>query len=625
MIERLKQHLVRVYATADPRSLGLFRVALGLLLFVDVARRWPDLAAHYSNEGWLPNHFALFRPMSNHLFSVYLAFGTLPEVRVLVVAHLLVSVCLIVGYRTKLMQVASAVLITSINCRNILLENGGWVVLNLLAVWSAFLPLGRRYSVDAFVASWRRWREGSVAELSDRAPSRHVTTPVVSLAVTALIGQWFVIYLFNVVHKDGRPWRDGTAVYYFFQQDRMVTLFGAWVREWLPLWAIKGMTWSTLVIESVICLSLVLPVYSRTARKVAWVLIAALHLTIDSVVQLGPFSWAMVIMSFALVPTPEDWAVLHTRLMARRAARTLYVDPQSAWSLWFGRIVARFDSLGLVTFAPLDEATELPAGLDLPSARATLVVSGGPGSWWTGSAAFARLCDALPWPRPIATLVTAVGGGLVARAFSRPIAAAQYLQLPAPGAGEVRDEVGWERSWHAFKHLFAQLGVALLLIAATSQVLVENRAIPARFKPQHRPDWLEAIVVYPRLFQGWSMFAPAPPADDGRLVVDGRTRDGRHLDPLTGQEPSFEVQPKQGFRMNQIWGDFHRRIAEPRFSQYLPGVKDMLLRYHEITGRPQDQIVAFDLWHVVEQIPPPGQPKPPADRRKLLSHGTMTP
>ncbi len=72
--------LVETYGTVDPRSLGLFRIALGLLLFVDVARRFPDIAAHYSNDGWLTNHFMLFRPMSSHLFSLYLAFSSTAEV-----------------------------------------------------------------------------------------------------------------------------------------------------------------------------------------------------------------------------------------------------------------------------------------------------------------------------------------------------------------------------------------------------------------------------------------------------------------------------------------------------------------------------------------------------------------
>src|SRR5262249_45639866 len=139
------EFLKQTYATADPRSLGLLRIALGLLLAVDLLRRFPDLDAHYSNAGWLTNHFMLFRPMSTNLFSVYLAFSTPGEVKALAVVHLLVYILFILGWRTRVMHVLSAVLLVSINSRNIAIENGGWVVLTLLTVWSMFLPLGRRF------------------------------------------------------------------------------------------------------------------------------------------------------------------------------------------------------------------------------------------------------------------------------------------------------------------------------------------------------------------------------------------------------------------------------------------------------------------------------------------------
>ena len=85
------------YATADPRSLGLFRIALGMLLFVDVLRRWPDIEAHYANTGWLTNHYMLFRPMSDHLFSLYLACSTPGEVKALMLVQLAVCVFLAIG------------------------------------------------------------------------------------------------------------------------------------------------------------------------------------------------------------------------------------------------------------------------------------------------------------------------------------------------------------------------------------------------------------------------------------------------------------------------------------------------------------------------------------------------
>ncbi|HEV8551191.1 MAG TPA: hypothetical protein VGQ57_19220, partial [Polyangiaceae bacterium] len=168
---------------------------------------------------------------------------------------------------------------------------------------------------------------------------------------------------------------------------------------------------------------------------------------------------------------------------------------------------------------------------------------------------------------------------------------------------------------------FGREGAVLaVLVSCGSQVLLENRAVPKILKLEHRPEWMTSIVVYPRLFQGWSMFAPSPPTDDGRVVVDGITKDGRHLDPLTGAAPSFDVQPKYGYRMNQIWGDFHRRIGEARFEGYLDGVRDMLRNYHQITGRPQDELVSFEVWFVNERIPPPGGVRAPAERRQILSY-----
>jgi len=99
----LLEFLKRTYASADPRSLGLFRVALGAVIFIDVLRRYPEVESHYSNSGWLSNHFMLFRPMSEHLLSVYLAFSSPNEVRFLMQLHLAICVLFIVGWRTRLM------------------------------------------------------------------------------------------------------------------------------------------------------------------------------------------------------------------------------------------------------------------------------------------------------------------------------------------------------------------------------------------------------------------------------------------------------------------------------------------------------------------------------------------
>ncbi|HEV8550875.1 MAG TPA: HTTM domain-containing protein, partial [Polyangiaceae bacterium] len=396
------------YATADPRSLGLFRIALATLLFCDVLRRWPDVEAHYANTGWLTNHFALFRPMSDHLFSLYLACSTPGEVKALMLFHLAVCVALGLGWHTRLMHVLAALLLVSINSRNIMLENGGWVVLTLLTVWSMFLPLGRRFSVDAFRASLAARVETTPAALNDReSPARDVR-PVVSLAVAALIAQWVVIYYFNVVHKTGREWHDGTAVYYFFQQDRMVTLLGAWLRDRLPLGAFKLMTYSALLMESSIALLLAAPFRTPLFRMVAWALCCALHLSIDSVVQLGPFSWAMVVMFFALIPREawDDWA---PKLVARWPRRDLCFDPQSGFWVQFCRVVKRFDVLERVHFRAInavvaddeEPATEIRKSDRLARAVGETLVVRDPErrKVYRGRQALLRLGDAIPFGR----------------------------------------------------------------------------------------------------------------------------------------------------------------------------------------------------------------------------------
>ncbi len=75
--------------------------------------------------------------------------------------------------------------------------------------------------------------------------------------------------------------------------------------------------------------------------------------------------------------------------------------------------------------------------------------------------------------------------------------------------------------------------------------------------------------------------------------------------------------------MNQIWGDFHRRIAEDRFRGYWGGLKDFIANHHKITERPEDELVAFDAYFVSETIPPPGELKLPPIKRKLFSQGNV--
>ncbi|HEX3775474.1 MAG TPA: HTTM domain-containing protein [Polyangiaceae bacterium] len=603
------------YSSADPRSLGVFRIALGVLLFMDAARRYPDIESHYSNTGWLTNHFMLFRPMSDHLFSLYLTCSLPWQVKVLLGLQLLIDLLLIAGYHTRVMQVLAAVLIASLNSRNVMLENGGSVVLTLLAVWSMFLPLGRRFSVDALLRSLGAEREASLDDLN--APLARDKAPVLSLAVLALVWQWTAIYAFNALQKNGPAWHDGTAVYYALHQYGMLTRLGSWLGDSLSLGASRVLSFGALAMEWLIAALLLVPIKTRITRMLAWLLVCALHLSIASVLNLGTFSWAMIIMFFALVPR-EAWDMFHARLSARRPSRVLRVDGSNPFALAVCRIIKRFDVLGKVRFeqAEAEDANRFVA-LDPHSERRARGLKG-----------LRLLAEAFPFgPITVAwlglPLVSRLAKKWIRRAERKPEFYVGYFELSSPtptSDGTLSPAKAF------FARLWFGLGEALvlvLLVCCGSQLLLENEAVPASLKPTHRPVWMTAVIVYPRLFQGWSMFAPSPPFEDVAVVVDGRTKDGRHFDPLTGREPSFDVAARARHSRNCEWYYFERHLNEDRFKPYLGGVRDFLRSHHEISERPEEQLVAFDVWSVSQPISLPGEPKKPAQKSKVLSYGNV--
>ncbi|HYQ14776.1 MAG TPA: hypothetical protein VEQ58_03435, partial [Polyangiaceae bacterium] len=470
--------------------------------------------------------------------------------------------------------------------------------------------------------SLRARHETSAGALNERLDPPRAAFPFVSLAVTALLLQWVVIYGFNAVQKNGAPWRDGTAVYYFLQQDRLVTWFGAWLRSVLPLGGIKLLTFATLAIEAALPLLLLSPWRSARARVLALGLAVLLHLGIDSVLQLGAFSWAMVAAFVAFLP-PEAWEWSKDRLRARRTPCVVHFQPESGASLALCRLVKRLDGLGLVTFRALDEASPKKA------AKSLCVSINGEKSA-SGWDALLAIGDALWFGRAPLRLLAPLVRRRVSRRLVEMATAPSELdldfgaeQLPAQADERAPEPSQAQELWRRALRTTAESAVAFLLVVCGSQLLLDNPVVPAALKPVGRPRLFEAIVTYPRIFQGWSMFAPTPPLSDGRLVIDGRTKDGRRLDPLTGHEPAFEVHPAGTPRTNLLWGYFHTRIVEERFRVYWGGVRDFVMNHHKLTERPQDELASFDAYYVSETFPPPGEPRRPAERRQLFSSSSL--
>jgi hypothetical protein len=139
----------RSLASVDPRTLGLFRIALALLLIVDLVKRAFSVRHWYFDGGLLPFRHMLPEAQRVGLYSIFWYLQGDLAVCAAFAAILAVYLGLLVGYRTRLMQLLALGSVVSLHARVSWVCNGGDFVLCSLLWWTLFLPLGKRFSLDA--------------------------------------------------------------------------------------------------------------------------------------------------------------------------------------------------------------------------------------------------------------------------------------------------------------------------------------------------------------------------------------------------------------------------------------------------------------------------------------------
>lgn len=350
-----RERLAAAYLTLDARSLGLGRIVLASMLLLDLARRVPVMSLWYSNDGLLPNHTILWQPPYDHTLSFFFAASYTYEAAVGFGLCATAYVMLLLGWRTRLAQIGSLLAIICLHGRVLFLQSGGDVVLSELALWTAFLPVGRRFSLDARATA----RAGEAGQQPD--PER-----VRSLACLAVLLQLAAIYLLNAIQKSGTPWKDGSVVHLVLQLDGNVTHLGVWLRPYMT-WAVsRVLTHITLFVEWAAPLLILFPLAVPACRTLVIVLLVGLHLGFAVLLNLGLFSFAMVAFLPNLLPSAV-WEVA-PRFRAVR------------WSVSHGRAlvaagaeVARSVAPGLLAAPVTPPApTSLPAALAPPGSSSVV-------------------------------------------------------------------------------------------------------------------------------------------------------------------------------------------------------------------------------------------------------------
>ncbi len=635
-----------IYFSFDPRSVGLGRIGLAFLLIYDLWRRVGGIPTWYTNEGLLPNHAVLWRPDGDYIFSFFLAASTRAEVAVLFVMVAIVYLCFLVGWQTRLFHILSFICLVSVHSRGTFLENGGDVALNLLCAWTLFLPMGARFSVDALIKSLGAHREHTVAQLAHRAAWRaRAARPVVSLPVLAIRLQVSVMYYFNAVHKHGWTWREGKAIHYVLYQERMVTWFGVLVRRYMTLPISMVSTYATLIIEVAAPLLILNPVLRYRTRSIAIVLYPALHLVFAAFLNLGQFSFNMM-GYFPLLLSTADWNAINRWVAPPETrARTVLFDPSSPLMCFLARLLARLDAFDRLTFRALTAPNSHDGGTTLPTAPRWEVVDDATGARTTGIAALAECMQALTFGRPVAAILRTGAGHALAERAARFVAHREQAIIdsfglealapegaepphddaPPPLAARVPrhdepDEGPPARRWLRRRTTqLRELSLVVFMLALGSQVLLENKAVPQKLK-WGQPKWMQQIVSYPRLFQGWGMFSSDVPVGERMLYVDAVTFGGRHVDPFNEAGSRVANLPveriPEHMEQDEFWCDYTNRIPERQV--YWRMLKEWILSYHLRTMRREDRIISFEAKLVESDSPPPGEREPRNIRTKVM-------
>jgi hypothetical protein len=583
--------LRETYGVFDRRQLGFTRLLLGFYLIMDLFRRTADWNAMFSTRGVLPNDVSLWRPQASNAWTLLHAFSTSTELAALWVVIFATYVCLFIGYQTKVAQILTVFFVTSLNGRVLLIENGGYVVQSLLTLWTAFLPLGDRFSVDSMLRSMKRTREASEDDLNDPTnlddPERanaHYT-----LMGLVLVVQLAAIYYFNVIHKTGPAWKNGQAVHFVLYVDRMANPLIGLVRDYIPNWAILFMTKTTLMFEATIPIVVLSPLAKVWARRMAIAMINALHIGFGVTFVLGPFAWACCIFSTLLFQR-EDWELAARTMRRPERARTVLYDVRSGAAFWACRVLRRCDGFDLLDFRATDDAKGALAALRPDGTRVE------------GATALLELLRALPLG-PIPALFLGLPGFRQAldAALRRPGSKWFGLRLPSGPSFVEGPRSSLSRVGRGAVIGLREALVMLMFASAINQALVELWV--TRNLGIGQPEPFRTLAHKLRFLQGWFMFSPNPVMDDGTIVVDAITIDGRHVDPFWAKEPNFDLLGAKSFRYNQIWSDYFNRIHMGSNTAYRDAMKAYMLRLPERTGNPNDAIVSGDVYWVQDMNP----------------------
>ena len=595
-------NVIKNLISVDLRTLGIFRIALGMMCLLDILRRFPYIEIFYSNNGVASNSFMaeLTGRYSVKAFTIMSSLESVTDVTIFFIIALVFSFFLMIGYRTKLSHIITIITILSLHNRLIILENGADMVYNSILIWSVFLPLGRRFSIDRMLFTMRNHNDSTPEALntgtlvSKNEPSRYW-----GLAYFAILLQLSIIYFFNYINKTGNTWEQGTSIYYFYHLDHFLTPFGNFIKEFglMPIQLSKLLTYSTMYLEMLAPLLILIPFI--VTRRIAFLMLVGFHFIIGISLNVGMFSWIMI-ASLLLLLSSRDMDLIK-KCLRRFSTKKLLVfyDSDCGFCHQTSRIIRRFDIFNNITWAGRSYDGEKPDELESMSDETIVVWSKETDTVSTHHTAFSEILSALPMGFTVSWIFKVPGISHLSRCMYNQVARNRIsissffgfsaCDMPNEGQGCDMDfemeTPSSKRALMVVVEACKTVAVFTLILAALNYAMTKNDGYKdwreengyKRIKIQKE---LNKISRRLRMTQQWNMFSPSTPRKVSNVVIEATLSDGTVIDLLTGKSPVYDKLDYYTFREidhSQFWRKFLGRISKKNYKRYRPQLKSVLL------------------------------------------------
>lgn len=277
------------FTPADPRPLGLLRIAAGALALWSVGWLGTDLRGFLGAEGWLDQ--AMYREARPTVW-IWSLWSMVPD-RLLGPAWtvaMLVLLCFTLGLLSRITAVLAWLIVVSTSHRNPLILFG---FDQFLTLWLFYLAVctasGQAFSVDRWIA---RRRGG---------PARPERTVPANLGLRLLQINLAILYgAAGVAKLRGLSWWDGSAIIKMLGNAEFRPFDLTWI-----LGSAAGVYFLNFLTHSALWLEVLYPIliWKKTIRPYVLLAVVLMHLGIAIAMGLTEFSLVMIAGNLAFV----DW------------------------------------------------------------------------------------------------------------------------------------------------------------------------------------------------------------------------------------------------------------------------------------------------------------------------------